>query len=130
MYHCFLQCGCFYIEVAIMKHKHLTYEDRLIIQQELENSTSLHKIAQRLHKSDSTISREIFRNRYQVKTSANHTALCARVNVCTMANLCSIAVIPLPTPLRRRWGQTCPAPWERSAYSVHSRRGSRGGNTR
>ena len=46
-----------------MKHKHLTYEDRLIIQQELENSTSLHKIAQRLRKSDSTISREIIRNR-------------------------------------------------------------------
>ena len=52
-----------------MKHKHLTYEDRLIIQQELENSTSLHKIAQRLRKSDSTISREIIRNRYQVKAS-------------------------------------------------------------
>lgn len=113
-----------------MKHKHLTYEDRLIIQQELENSTSLHKIAQRLHKSDSTISREIIRNRYQVKTSANHIALCARVNVCTMENLCSAAVIPLPTPPRRRWGQTCPAPWERSAYSVHSQRGSHGGNTR
>lgn len=38
-----------------MKHKHLTYDDRLIIQQELENNYSLHKIAQRLHKSDSTI---------------------------------------------------------------------------
>jgi hypothetical protein len=50
---------------------------------------SFANIAQRLHKSDSTISREIIRNRYQVKTSANHTALCARVNVCTMANLCS-----------------------------------------
>lgn len=72
-----------------MKHKHLTYEDRLIIQQELENSTSLHKIAQRLRKSDSTISREIIRNRYQVKASASHTALCARVNVCAMVNLCS-----------------------------------------
>ena len=53
-----------------MKHKHLTYDDRLIIQQELENNYSLHKIAQRLHKSDSTIAREIIRNRYQVKTSA------------------------------------------------------------
>lgn len=72
-----------------MKHKHLTYEDRLIIQQELENSTSLHKIAQRLRKSDPTISREIIRNRYQVKASASHTALCARVNVCAMVNLCS-----------------------------------------
>ena len=72
-----------------MKHKHLTYDDRLIIQQELENSTSLHKIAQRLHKSDSTISHEIIRNRYQVKASASHTALCARVNVCAMVNLCS-----------------------------------------
>lgn len=61
-----------------MKHKHLTYEDRLIIQQELENSTSLHKIAQRLRKSDSTISREIIRNRYQVKASASHRALCPR----------------------------------------------------
>ena len=51
-----------------MKHKHLTYDDRLIIQQELENNYSLHKIAQRLHKSDSTI---------------------ARVNVCAMVNLCT-----------------------------------------
>ena len=41
-----------------MKHKHLTYDDRLIIQQELENNYSLHKIAQRLHKSDSTIARD------------------------------------------------------------------------
>lgn len=70
-----------------MKHKHLTYDDRLIIQQELENNYSLHKIAQRLHKSDSTIAREIIRNRYQVKTSASHTALCARVNVCAMVRL-------------------------------------------
>lgn len=50
---------------------------------------SFANIAQRLHKSDSTVSREIIRNHYKVKTSANHTALCARVNVCTMANLCS-----------------------------------------
>ena len=41
-----------------MKHKHLTYDDRLIIQQELENNYSLHKIAQRLHKSDSTIAQD------------------------------------------------------------------------
>ena len=72
-----------------MKHKHLTYEDRLIIQQELENSTSLHKTAQRLRKSDSTISREIIRNRYQVKASASHTVLCARVNLCALVSLCS-----------------------------------------
>lgn len=37
---------------------------------------SFANIAQRLHKSDSTISREIIRNRYQFKTSANHTVLC------------------------------------------------------
>ena len=67
----------------------LTYEDRLIIQQKLENGTSLHKIAQRLHKSDSTISRETIRKHNQVKTSANHTALCAHVNVCAMVSLCS-----------------------------------------
>lgn len=72
-----------------MKHKHLTYDDRLTIQQGLENNESLHQIAKRLHKSDSTISREIVRNRYQVKSSSNQTALCARVNVCSMVNLCS-----------------------------------------
>ena len=49
---------------------------------------SFANIAQRLHKSDSTVSREIIRNHYKVKTSANHTVLCARANVCTMANLC------------------------------------------
>ena len=55
-----------------MKHKHLTYDDRLIIQQELENNYSLHKIAQRLHKSDSTIAREIIRN----CAEACHSARC------------------------------------------------------
>lgn len=52
-----------------MKHKHLTYDDCLMIQQGLENRESLHQIAKRLHKSDSTISREIVRNRYQVKSN-------------------------------------------------------------
>jgi hypothetical protein len=58
---------------------------------------SFANIAQRLHKSDSTVSREIIRNHYKVKTSANHTALCARVNVCIMANLCSTdcSIVPL-----------------------------------
>lgn len=56
-----------------MKHKHLTYDDRLIIQQELENNYSLHKIAQRLHKSDSTIAREIIRNRCQDQRQPHRT---------------------------------------------------------
>ena len=80
------------VEAAIMKHKHLTYEDRLIIQRELENSTSLHNIAPRLHKSDSTISREIVRDRYQVKTSANHSALCAMLKSAALK-----PAAPLPT---------------------------------
>lgn len=58
-----------------MKHKHLTYDDRLIIQQELENNYSLHKIAQRLHKSDSTIAREIIRNRSSQDQRQPHRTL-------------------------------------------------------
>ena len=55
---------------------------------------------------------------------------CFRNSALSPAKVGSVAIIPLPTPPRRRWGQTCPAPWERSAYSVHNRRGSHGGNTR
>lgn len=97
-----------------MKHKHLTYDDRLIIQQELENNYSLHKIAQRLHKSDSTIAREIIRNRYQVKTSASHTALCARVNVCAMETCAPLIAAAQAVP-------TAPKPAIRPAARTTSR---------
>lgn len=55
---------------------------------------------------------------------------CFRNSALIPAKVGSVAIIPLPTPPRRRWGQTCPALWERSVYSVHNRRGSHGGNTR
>ena len=68
-----------------MKHKHLTYDDRLIIQQELENNYSLHMT---LHRAD-VLEAYLNGQDNQVKTSASHTALCARVNVCAMVNLCT-----------------------------------------
>ena len=60
---------------------------------------SFANIAKRLHKSDSTVSCEIIRNRYQVKTSANHTALCARVNVCTMAKTFAAPIVTVQAAL-------------------------------
>lgn len=73
-----------------MKRKQLTYEDRLFIQQQLESNLSLHRIAAALHKSDSTISREIIRNRYPVKKNLRHYTPCKRESMCNVANMCAL----------------------------------------
>ena len=47
-----------------MKNKHLTFEERCIIEEYLNKGESVHKIAQKLERPDSSIVREILRNRY------------------------------------------------------------------
>lgn len=47
-----------------MKNKHFTFEERCIIEEYLNKGESVHKIALKLEKPDSSIVREIKRNRY------------------------------------------------------------------
>lgn len=46
-----------------MKNKHLTFEERCIIEEYLNKGESVHKIALKLEKPDSSIVREIAVNR-------------------------------------------------------------------
>ena len=50
---------------VIMKNKHLTFEERLIIEEYLDKGLSVHKISLKLGRPDSSVIREIVRNRYQ-----------------------------------------------------------------
>ena len=48
---------------VIMKNKHLTFEERLIIEEYLDKGLSVHKISLKLGRPDSSVIREIVRNR-------------------------------------------------------------------
>lgn len=52
------------MEVINMKNKHLSFDERFIIQEQLNKGVSVHSIAQKLGRPDSSIVREIKRNRY------------------------------------------------------------------
>ncbi|WP_075034509.1 helix-turn-helix domain-containing protein [[Clostridium] aminophilum] len=49
-----------------MKNKHLTFDERYAIQTGLNDGKSIHKIAVELDRVDSSIRREINRNRHRV----------------------------------------------------------------
>ncbi|MBR1477966.1 MAG: helix-turn-helix domain-containing protein [Lachnospiraceae bacterium] len=46
-----------------MKNKHLTFNERIFIEECLEKGYSLNKIAAELHRPSSTVMREVKRNR-------------------------------------------------------------------
>lgn len=48
------------------QYKHLTFQERICIEESLDKRISINMIAKQLKKSRSTIAREIQRNRYQV----------------------------------------------------------------
>jgi len=48
-----------------MKNKHLTFEERCIIEEYLNKGETVHTIALKLDRADSSIAREIRRNRYK-----------------------------------------------------------------
>jgi len=54
-----------------MKQKHLTFEERIIIEEYLNKGENVHKIALKLGRPDSSIVREIKRNRF-MSASAKH----------------------------------------------------------
>ncbi len=47
-----------------MNHKHLSFEERIIIEELLNKGISIHQIAKKLHRQDSTVVREVKRHRY------------------------------------------------------------------
>ena len=49
-----------------MNNKHLTFEERSIIEDLLNKGAKIHKIAQKLGRPDSSIVREVQRKRYLV----------------------------------------------------------------
>ncbi len=79
------------------KYSHLTYEDRYSIQTELdklENRSSVRELANRLHKSTSSITRELERHaetRPATKNDCKHRTSCKRRNLCVSGHKnCSI----------------------------------------
>lgn len=51
-----------------MKQKHLSFEERIVIEEYLNKGESIHKIALKLNRPDSSIVREVKRNRFVFKT--------------------------------------------------------------
>ena len=83
------------------QYKHLTFQERIRIEELLEKKVSINKIAKDLKKSRSTIARELQRNRYKVSEPSYkvhpciHSKHCERFHVCgdesckRMCNGCS-----------------------------------------
>ena len=75
----------------LCKGKHLTIEDRLVIEYGLDENYTLKEIAQRVKKDPTTISKEIKRNRF-LKVSRlkqNDIQPCQHRKSCTKTNLCN-----------------------------------------
>jgi len=70
--------------------KHLLFEERVIIEDYLNSGHSVHKIALKLGRSDSSIVREIKRNRYTVSNEYKEYIPCIfrRTTLCTLRHLC------------------------------------------
>ena len=71
------------------KNKHLSFGERSIIEESLNKGLSVHKIAQKLERPDSSIVREIKRNRYVCHTAAKESCeFRFSVGACPVTNLC------------------------------------------
>ncbi|GAB6106721.1 IS30 family transposase [Fusibacter bizertensis] len=72
------------------KGKHLTTEDRNIIEEALNENSTLKSIAERLYKDPTTISKEVKRNRISsTQSKSNLLASCSNRKACTQKHLCS-----------------------------------------
>ena len=93
--------------------KHLTLEDRMYIEDALNNATSFKDIARFLCMDPTTISKEVrayrlsdwFHKRtfYKAHNFCVHRYLCKKTNVCNRIILCGIKCTSCPT-----CNQTCP----------------------
>lgn len=73
------------------KGKHLSMEDRLIIQYGLDENYTLKEIAERIRKDPTTISKEIKRNRFLKVSNRKEKDIktCQNRKKCTKTNLCN-----------------------------------------
>ena len=75
----------------LCKGKHLTIEDRLIIEYGLDQNYTLKELAERIKKDPTTISKEIKRNRFFRISKKKETDVqpCQNRRSCTKTNLCN-----------------------------------------
>lgn len=73
------------------KNKHLTLDERNVIEQELAKNTSFKEIAKKLNKDASTISKEVKKHRIKKEGQSFHINFnhCARKYNCHRKNVCS-----------------------------------------
>lgn len=71
-----------------MKNKHLTFDERVYIQESLNQGLAIHKISKQLKRPDSSISREIQRNRYRITESSKNIYTCIHYNNCNLMHGC------------------------------------------
>lgn len=72
------------------KHKHLSFDERLTIERELVLGSSFKKIAYKIDKNCSTISKEI-RNHYSIKNTGSYGRIfnnCIKRSTCNLTHLC------------------------------------------
>ncbi len=60
------------------KHKHLSFEDRCVIQEFLNYGYNFTQIANRLHKDRTTIAKEVYKNRFLRKRQTNKDIACPK----------------------------------------------------
>ena len=70
------------------QYKHLTFQERICIEESLDKRVSINMIAKQLKKSRSTIAREIQRNRYQVTEPRYKIHLCIHEKSCERMHVC------------------------------------------
>lgn len=75
--------------LSTRKGKHLTVEDRILIEYGLDQCYSLKEIAEKIAKDPTTISKEIKRNRVLKSTNKRDVLRCASRKNCTKTNLCN-----------------------------------------
>ncbi len=71
------------------QYKHLTFQERICIEESLDKRISINMIAKQLKKSRSTIAREIQRNRYQVSEPRYKIHLCIHETSCERMHMCN-----------------------------------------
>lgn len=70
------------------QYKHLTFQERICIEESLDKGLSINMIAKKLKKSRSTIAREIQRNRYQVSEPRYRIHPCIHKKSCERKHMC------------------------------------------
>ncbi len=70
------------------KNKHLTFDERVEIQDSLDKNISIHQIAKKLCRPDSTINREVQRNRTRVIEGGKPTFTCMHMANCHVVRWC------------------------------------------